>query len=375
MKFSRIILIFICFIFQNCTKEVVVNNGGPEIWSKEKANEWYKNQKWLVGSNYIPSNAINQLEMWQAATFDTTTIEKEFVLAESLGMNTMRVFLHDLLHQQDSIGFYNRIDVFLKIASRHKIKPMFVFFDSCWDPFPVAGKQRDPKPFVHNSGWVQSPGQNALKDSAQYARLEKYVKGVVANFAHDSRILAWDMWNEPDNMTDPAYRNVEIPNKLDYVMPLVKKSFSWARQAHPDQPLTSAVWFGNWSSDAVMTQIERLQIEHSDIISFHRYAPPQDLERDILSLQRYGRPILCTEFMARPIGSTFQGCLPVGKKFNVAMYNWGFVSGKTQTIFPWDSWTRTYTSEPPLWFHDIFNKDGTPYKVEETEFIRNILKS
>jgi hypothetical protein len=249
---------------------------------------------------------------------------------------------------------------------------MFVLFDSCWDPFPHLGKQRAPKPHVHNSGWVQSPGQAALKDSTQYPRLKKYVEGVVGHFANDDRILAWDIWNEPDNMTGPSYEKVEIPNKVEYVLPLLEKSFQWARSVSPSQPLTSGVWAGDWSSDSALKPIEKLQLEESDIITFHNYSNPNDLEIKIKQLQRYGRPMICTEYMARPNGSTFQGCLPVGKKYDVGMINWGFVDGKSQTIYPWDSWTKTYTAEPPLWFHDIFRKDGTPYKSEEVAFIRKM---
>ncbi|MEJ7680348.1 MAG: cellulase family glycosylhydrolase [Segetibacter sp.] len=283
MKFLKInfIVIFFCLIFQDCSvpKRATVSNG-REIWTKEKAKEWYKKQGWLVGANFMPANSINQLEMWQAATFDTVTIEKELTLAESLGMNTMRVFLHDLLHQQDSTGFYDRINTFLRIAQRHNIKPLLVFFDSCWDPFPKTGKQREPKPFVHNSGWVQSPGQYALKDSTQYPRLERYVKGVVVKFSNDNRILGWDIWNEPDNMTGPSYEKVELPNKVQYVIPLLRKAFAWARSANPEQPLTSGIWVGDWSSDAVMKPIEKLQIEESDIITFHNYDKPDEFEKE-----------------------------------------------------------------------------------------------
>lgn len=374
MQLFRISLVLFCLaLFQNCSdKKTTTENQKREKWTKEQANNWYEKQGWLVGSNFIPSTAINQLEMWQAETFDTATIDKELGWAESLGMNVMRVYLHDLLHQQDSSGFYKRINTFLNIADRHHIRIMFVLFDSCWDPFPHLGKQRDPKPHVHNSGWVQSPGQSALKDSTQYPRLEKYVKGVVGHFAEDNRILAWDVWNEPDNMTGPSYEKVEIPNKVEYVLPLLENTFKWARSANPSQPLTSGVWAGDWSSDSTLKAIEKLQLTQSDIITFHNYSNPEDLEMKIKQLKRYGRPMICTEYMARPNGSTFQGCLPVGKKYHVGMINWGFVSGKTQTIYPWDSWTKTYTTEPPLWFHDIFRKDGTPYKPEEVAFIREI---
>src|SRR5260370_1015492 len=98
----------------------------PPRWPEQKANAWYAQQPWLVGSNYTPRSAINQLEMWQDATFDPEKIDQELTWAESLGMNTMRVFLHDLLWQQDAAGFQKRIDRFLTIASRHHIRPMFV---------------------------------------------------------------------------------------------------------------------------------------------------------------------------------------------------------------------------------------------------------
>ncbi|MCF3108558.1 cellulase family glycosylhydrolase [Niabella sp. CC-SYL272] len=342
------------------------------IWSAQQANDWYANQPWYVGANFLPSTAINQLEMWQAETFDTATIDKELALAASIGMNVMRVYLHDLVFKNDEQGFYDRINKFLEIADRHKIKILFTIFDSCWDPFPKAGKQRDPKPFTHNSGWVQSPGQAVLKDSTQYPALEQYVKSIVGKFANDQRIVAWDVWNEPDNMTGASYEKVEIPNKVALVLPLLKKTFEWARSANPSQPLTSGVWAGNWEADSTLKPIERLQLEESDIVSFHCYDDSVTLRKKISQLKRYNKPMWCTEYMARPNKSTFQSSLPIGKEYKVAMINWGFVDGKSQTIYPWDSWTKTYTGEPPLWFHDIFRKDGTPYKQEEVDFIKSM---
>src|SRR5690242_19253701 len=199
-----------------------------EKWSEQQARDWYAKQPWLVGSNYNPASAINQLEMWQADSFDPKRIDLELGWAEGLGMNTMRVYLHDLLWQQDAPGFRKRIDTFLSIAKKHNIRPMFVLFDSCWDPFPKLGKQRAPTPGVHNSGWVQSPGADALKDPAQYPRLEQYVKGVVGAFANDDRILAWDVWNEPDNPNRSSYAKQEPPNKVGYIETLLPKAFEWA---------------------------------------------------------------------------------------------------------------------------------------------------
>ncbi|WP_256005443.1 cellulase family glycosylhydrolase [Pedobacter deserti] len=359
-------------ILQSCSTVKSSEGTKGTKWTKEKATAWYNKQPWLVGANFIPSTAINQLEMWQADSFDTLTINRELGWARSIGMNTARVYLHDLLYEQDSVGFFKRMDIFLDIAAKHNIKPLFVIFDSCWDPFPKLGKQRTPKPHTHNPGWVQSPGQLALKDSTQYPRLERYVKSLLRHFKNDDRILAWDLWNEPDNMTGPSYEAVEIPNKVALIIPLLTETFRWAREVSPSQPLTSGVWAGNWSEPSKLKPIEALQLEQSDIISFHNYGAPEEFETCIKWLQRYERPIICTEYMARPNGSTFAGFLPIAKKYNVAMYNWGFVNGKTQTIYPWDSWTKTYSAEPPLWFHDIFQTDGTPYKQEEVDFIKKM---
>jgi GH35 family endo-1,4-beta-xylanase len=213
-------------------------------WTEQTANNWYAQQPWLVGSNYIPATAINELEMWQADTFDPQRIDKELGWAESIGLNTMRVFLHDLLWKQDAKGFQKRIDTFLEIASKHHIKPLFVLFDSCWDPNPHLGKQHEPTPGVHNSGWVQSPGTQALEDPAQYPRLEAYVKGVVGAFGKDPRVLGWDVWNEPDNTNGGSYK--DPANKVERVLALLPQVFTWAREEHPTQPLTSGVWKGDW---------------------------------------------------------------------------------------------------------------------------------
>ena len=343
----------------------------PQRWTEKAANDWYAKQPWLVGSNYIPATAINQLEMWQADTFDTTWMDTELGWAEGLGMNTMRVFLHDLLWKQDPSGFQRRIDRFLSIADKHHIKPIFVFFDSCWDPFPEVGPQRAPKPGVHNSGWVQSPGAAALTDPAQYDRLRQYVQGVLGVYRYDRRILAWDLWNEPDNTNSSSYGRMEPPNKVQLVLGLLPKIFAWARATEPLQPLTSGVWRGDWSSPDKLSPMEKIQLEQSDVISFHNYSGPEEFEKRVRWLQAYNRPIFCTEYMARPNGSTFQGTLPVAKKYKVAAYNWGFVAGKTQTYLPWDSWQKPYIDrEPEVWFHEIFQKDGTPYRQEEVAFIR-----
>jgi len=343
-------------------------------WTAAKANEWYQRQPWLVGSNFIPASAINELEMWQADTFDAAEIDKELGWAESIGMNTMRVFLHDLLWQQDSAGFKKRIDSFLTIAARHHIRPLFVLFDSCWDPHPKLGPQHPPIPGVHNSGWVQSPGADALEETSQEPRLQAYVKGVVGAFANDSRILGWDVWNEPSNTNGGAYGGQEPPDKRARVQALLPKVFEWARSVNPSQPLTSGLWEGDdWSSLEKLDAIGRIQLEQSDVISFHNYSWPEDFEQHVRWLESYGRPIICTEFMARSAGSTFDTILPVARQHHVGAINWGLVVGKTQTNLPWDSWDRPYVLRPPtIWFHEVFYDDGKPYRQHEADLIREL---
>jgi hypothetical protein len=370
MKAIKISLL--CCLFALLFDSPTNAQNGRSVWSTSKAKKWYREQPWLVGCNFISSSAINQLEMWQQASFDTATINRELTWASNIGMNTVRVFLHDLLWQDDSTGFLKRVNIFLDIASRHHIKPMLVLFDACWDPFPKLGVQRSPKPFVHNSGWVQSPGYFALIDSAQYPRLKNYVVGVVKRFGKDKRILAWDVWNEPDNTNNSSYGTVELPDKERYVVPLLGKAFTWARSVGPVQPLTSGIWRGDWSGQQNLTALQKLQLSQSDIISFHNYDNAKEFEKRVNWLIRYDRPLLCTEYMARGNGSYFEEILPLCKKYSIAAYNWGLVDGKTQTKYPWDSWKKQYSAEPDIWFHEIFYRDGQPYKKEEIVLIKEL---
>jgi hypothetical protein len=341
-------------------------------WTEDHADEWHARTGWLVGCNFIPSTAINQLEMWQPETFDAATIDRELGYAQGLGFTTARVFLHNLLWTQDSAGFLDRMEQFLKIAEKHHIKPIFVFFDSCWGPDPKLGKQHEPKPFTHNSGWVQSPGREYIAHPEKLNELKPYVIGVLTRFHDDQRIAFWDLFNEPDNLNSDSYGKDEFQSKKETALTLLKDVFAWAREVGPSQPVSSGVWKPTWADAAGLSDFEKVQIDESDIITFHEYGKAEEVKQSIAHLKRYHRPIVCTEYMARPAGSTFDPVLGIFKAADVGAVNWGFVSGKTQTIYPWDSWTKQYTAEPPLWFHDILHPDGTPYKEDEVKYIRGL---
>ncbi|OBK56723.1 1,4-beta-xylanase [Mycobacterium gordonae] len=338
-------------------------------WPADRAHNWYQAQGWLVGVNYVTSTAINQLEMFQGGTYDPRRIDNELGAARFHGFNTVRVFLHDQLWAADRQGFQTRLAQFVGIAARHGIKPLFVLFDSCWDPFPRLGRQRAPKPGVHNSGWVQGPGAEHIDDARYVGVMQEYVTGVLSQFRNDDRVLGWDLWNEPDN---PAreYRKVERKDKLDRVGALLPQVFRWARAVDPVQPLTSGVWQGNWGDPGARSAIAGIQLDNADVITFHSYAPPAEFEGRIGELAPLGRPIICTEYLARSLGSTVEGILPIARRHNVGALNWGLVAGKTQTYFPWSSWDHPATAVPKQWFADLLQPDGRPFADGELQTIR-----
>jgi hypothetical protein len=336
-----------------CLMMLFGTSNAQKIWSKEKAWSWHKQQAWPVGADFLPSTAINQLEMWQAETFDPVTIDRELGWAEAIGMNVMRVYLHDLAWKQDPKGFKSRMDKYLAIADKHHIKTLFTIFDDCWNPDAAVGQQPAPKPGIHNSGWVRSPNKATHDDPSQWGYLEEYVKDILKTFSKDKRVLMWDLYNEPGNSDYNAGS-----------MPLLKKSFEWAWAVRPDQPITAATW----SDDEAFN---KYQLANSDVITFHNYNDTASLRKEIVEKLALGRPILCSEYMARTRNSLFVTHLPIFKQYGVGAINWGLVSGKSNTIYQWGKPVPD-GSEPPVWFHDVFRRDGSPYDPNETKTIRTL---
>ncbi len=329
-------------------------------WSKEKAAQWYARQSWPIGCNYIPSCAINQIETWQAESFDPKTIDRELGWAENIGFNTVRVFLHDLVWEADPTAFKKRLGAFLDICQKHHIRAIVTFFtNGCYgyEGEPHLGKQPDPTPGVHNSGWVQSPGAVIVNDPSKWKRLETYVKDVMRAFAQDERILMWSLYNEPENTKKGAKS-----------LPLMTKVFEWARSANPSQPLTAPIWQRPNSRTKTLDIVHFLE-ENCDVISFHCYSGPDEMKEFIKLLKTFDRPMICTEYMGRP-KSTFQEILPILKAEHVGAISFGLVAGKMNTFLPWRS--KPGTPEPKVWFHDIFRRDGTPFDPQETALIKSL---
>lgn len=349
---KTILLLFTILLFCSCNhreQETV-----REAWTEQQANEWYKQWGWLRGCNFQPSTAINQLEMWQAESFDAETIDRELAWAAGLGLNCMRVYLHHVAWEVDKDGFKQRIGQYMDIAGKHGISTIFVFFDDCWNARYSAGKQPEPKPGIHNSGWVRDPGDLLFEDSTLVDQLEVYVKDILTSFKDDKRIVFWDLYNEPGNS---GYG--------DKSLPLLKEVFRWAQTVNPSQPLSAGLW------NAGLKEINTFLLENSDIISYHDYKNESIHRATIDSLKKYNRPMICTEYMNRRDSSFFQTIMPLLKENNVGAINWGFVAGKTNTIFAWDQ-PMPEVEEPELWFHDVLRRDGTPFCEEEIVVIREL---
>jgi hypothetical protein len=361
----------------------VAEQAQGEQWSVSRASTWYDQLPWPVGFNYAPRYAINQLEMWQEDTFDPVIIDQELGWAAGIGFNMVRVFLHHLPWQQDPAAFSQRIDLFLSIADKHDVNVMFVLFDDVWNPVPQSGKQPEPTPGVHNSGWVQSPGAAILGDIHRHGELESYVRGILSRYGDDERVAVWDLYNEPGNLNAIPYGNVELDNKRKYSLILLEKVFAWARSENTVQPLTSGVWRlkdGRWlgeGKDDPGAALFNFMLQHSDIVTFHSYLNAAETAIAIDSLTVLDRPMICTEYIARGHDSTFETLLPLFAEQDIGAIHWGFVSGKTQTIYPWRSWVgairfwdNLFSDEPDPWHHDLLYADGRPYRPLEVELIR-----
>jgi hypothetical protein len=352
----------------NLTAATLPASADTTQWSVEKANQWQQERPWLVGCNYIPSYAVNGIEFFRGETFDASTIDREMGLAEGLGFNCVRVFLHNFPWVEDHEGFLNRIDQFLGLADRHHIQVMFALLDSCWDPLPKPGRQPEPRPGVHASQWVQTPGVEILTNAARHIEVKGYIQAVVGRFRSDHRVLAWDVFNEPD-ATDPEYALIEPTNKAEFALMLLKEAIPWTREMNPSQPLTVGVTETDPDS---LSASAKFSLEQSDIISFHDYSRPAGMRHKVECLKRYHRPILCSEWMARPIGSVLDPILGYLKAQDVASFSNGLVTGRAHAMYPWSSRHKPCTAEPKVWFHDLFRKDGTPFDAREIIYIRSL---
>lgn len=350
-------------------------------WSREKAWEWYNELPWLRGFNYLPRTAVNWTELWQRETFDLETIDQELGWAVEVGYNTLRTNLPYIIWQHDRDGLIERIDQFLSLTEKHGIYVMICPMDDCGfsGDHPYTGPQKEPVPDLHNSQAAASPGRNIVIDETQWDGVEAYVRDIIRTFKDDQRILIWDLYNEPTNRAILTLGKEEYFDELlePMAIKLMEKSFAWAREEAPSQPLTVGGWHGDSTVETsnipfFAHEMDQKAFDLSDIISYHAYTSADKMADMVESLQGYERPMMCTEWLARHVGSEFHDQLPLFKEHKIACYQWGLVNGRTQTHLPWSNVKLEQPDYQSKWFHDLLHPDGTPYDRKEVELIRKL---
>lgn len=353
-------------------------------WTTEEVNSWYSNIKWPVGCNFLPSTAVNWNEMWMKDTFDVETISKELALASSIGMNTIRTNLPFIVWLYDRNGLISRIDKLLEIANKNNIKTMLTLMDDCGfsGDHPWIGKQKPPRKNVHNSQAAASPGRNIVVNEDYWDLVFKYLRDIVLTFKDDERILIWDIYNEPTNdgiFSDISEMDHFEGNLKDYSYKLCKNSIDVVRSCDPKAPLTIGAWHNvknilNMDISLFDNDIDRLCLENSDVISFHAYSPKSVINEILSFLEKYNRPIMCTEYLARHVESNLFDILPIFAENKIGAYNWGLVNGKTQTHIPWPVIVKNYSNYKDMWFHDLFHQDGKPYDEKEIQLLKSLVR-
>jgi len=358
-------------------------------WTPARAQEWYAGQAWPCGFNFLPSTAVNFVEMWDAETFDETTIERELGWARDAGFNTVRTNLPFILWRQSPRDLIDRASRFLEIAEAQGLKTVYCFFDDCGfsGDETTLGPQRDPISGVHNSRAVASPGRSVVMDRTMWPLLKDYVVDVLSEFLHDPRILFWDLYNEPGNKMvfdesgGNSFSDALVPASFELMVEL----FGWARDVGPVHPITVGGWripapwekVNDDSNVLYNNAIDQSAFALSDIITFHAYCGVTRMKQVLALLEKYDRPLMCTEWMARSAGSRIEELLPMFNEKRIGAWQWGLVRGRTQTHIPWPGLKQLlpdYDESSDEWFHDLFEADGAPHSQAEIDLILALSK-
>ncbi|NOX97778.1 MAG: cellulase family glycosylhydrolase [Nitrospirae bacterium] len=233
------------------------------------------------GANYIPSYARNSIEIWE--NFNPEVIDRELGYAQSLGLNSVRVWLDYRPYAHNPGLMLKRIEAFLCLCDKHKLTVILILFDSCG----IEEKDlREKGENLHWKRWIKNPGYDYLFPE-HWDRFKKYIKDIVGTFLNDHRVLAWDVMNEPWCQIKP-----DNDEQKRVIMRFVKHFAKQVRNLNPDAPITIGV-----------TTLDRAeQVEDLiDLISFHSYdTEPEKWELLLKKANQYaklkGKPILLTEW-------------------------------------------------------------------------------
>lgn len=349
-------------------------------WSPKKANEWYAQMGWLRGCNFLPSNCKGFLDMFQSYQSDEhlACADAELALAASLGYNSIRFLLNFNVWRLEHDHLLKQFDAYLSLCKKHGMTAMVMLGCDCCVPKtklytpPALGEQRV------DWGWHGGTKHSAFEDRKEVGHhlldipefrelYYAFIREIITIHKEDPRICVWDLYNEPGNS-----------NRDEITLPHLQKFFEIAREIDPIQPLTACLWRWDDAQFETPSPCAQFCLDNADIITYHNYENLEKNVRIIRFLRRFGRPVMNTEWMARPLGSTVFDLFPLFYLENVSCFNWGLVAGKAQYFECWNNiWDRYEAGVDEnidfrLWFHDLFRPSHRPYDPKETALIRRI---
>ena len=268
------------------------------------------NFSWVRGANYVPSYARNDVQMW--LDYDSPLIDRELGYAERLKLNTVRVFLNQLVYERQPAKFLADFEDFLALCDKHHIKVMPVLFDSCFDPQSV-----DLDKYAELT-WIPSPGFDRIGTDGWPAS-RKYIHALIGAHKDDPRIVLWDVMNEPEGTAH--YNQPEGRAKIN---DFLRRALKEVRDQGASQPLGIG-----WATSRDII----FSIDLSDVILWHNYGDPAALKKDILDVKEigrvFGKPVILNEFVGRP-QQRIEDALPVVSQEKVGWVFWELMLGETQ---------------------------------------------
>ncbi len=314
----------------------------------------------IRGANYVPSYASTSVGMWK--DFDPQVIDRELALARRLSLNSVRVFLPYVVYEDDPQTFLKHVERFVELSASHNIRPMFVLFDSCFGDEPSLDKADSPT-------WVNNPGYSRI-GKEHWPRIERYASDVVGSFRGDSRVLMWDIMNEP--MADFAH---VTRKERDAIWEFCRHFCAFVKKHDPNKPITVG--------HAVVEYIPKT-IDLVDVASVHSYSPyaewlDNDLDLAFTYADRAGKPVIVSEFGNPGAGQPYEMALDVIERRKIGFYFWELMIAKVQfremsgLVYP-DGTIREPAAVARLLGFPVKQQGGIPLKpAPDTSELKRLL--
>ena len=346
-------------------------------YSEIEIKKWYESLPWLRGSNFLPSNVINRLDMYQSYKSDEhlRVSDIELDLHEKIGFNTVRLWLDFDCYYLEKEKYLEILEEYISLCDKHHQLVMLVLAheeDLPYDTFKAKELGEQRKYYNHfNRDYPQyyemAPRKKHYLEFDETRDLFLEMIDVVVNkYKNDKRIIAWNIYNEP---------GITIGNRA---IPLLELLFDKVRKINPIQPLSADIWRDVDENGIPYSPEERKALELSDFISFHSYNKYPSFTKKIEALEKHNRPIIVTEWLQRINHNNVEDIYPYLAKKRIGAYCWGFVEGDTFTNEPWENlWKEieinpNYDYDFSKWQHNLFRRNLHPYIPKEIELIKKI---